>query len=161
MTKETQTTTQTTITTIGIADGRDALIQLVIKEGHNPEMISSPYLQSLADRLCAFAPKTGRKAKWGRDYLDNVLKGRLDPSTALFQAVMAMMQTIAGTPDVWAMARPMQLSVSASVKPGALVAVNSRDCAFAACGRPFIPVNFFQRYCSPECRERRKQARGK
>lgn len=159
MTNEQETHQQQIIgTSIGVSiDGRDALTRLIQQEGHDPMFISGAAMQDIAERLCEFAPKTGRKAKWGKDYLDNVLKGRLDPSMSLIQAVMAMLQTKTGIPDVWAKARPMQLSVTADVKPGALVAVDSRDCGFAACGRPFIPVNYFQKYCSHECREAHRE----
>lgn len=147
----------TLIPQISIMDGKAALLHLIQLEGHNPQVISGADLQALAERLTKYAPVTGRKAKWGKDYLDNVIKGRLEPSGALAQAVFAMLQSKRGTPKAWAVARPVLLSVVGNVKPGALVSVDSRDCKNPACARPFIPVNYFQRYCTPECRPEKKR----
>ncbi len=150
---DTRTAPKIGATKIGLSEEtiRNALAELIRGFGHDPALISVEDLQGIADKLSQVAKK---EPAWGWRYLRNVLNGKIEVSTRLANAIMALGATMDGIPVQVAAGKPVQVLAVGEVKPGALILADSRPCSRPGCPVHFVPRVPWQRYCSVGCRRR-------
>jgi hypothetical protein len=136
---------------------RAALSELIRGFGHDPALITTDDLQGIADRLSAIA---GKKIPWGWRYLRNVLNEKVEPSTALTQAIMSLGATFDGVPEIMAQAHQVSVMAVGNIKSGSLILADSKPCDNPACPIEFVPRVPWQRYHSKECARNAKKNGG-
>ena len=142
----------TVLVAISEFDTRQALTDLIEREGHTLDTMTDRAREELGARL---AKAVGRVKPWGRDMIRAVCAGKLQPGRDFVLAVMALRAVTNAVPMVWATAQAVTVYSSGQVEPGSLLTTASRKCVI--CIRPFIPHSWNDKCCSSECDSKRKQ----
>jgi hypothetical protein len=107
------------------------LRELIISLGHDPDLINKTRLQEVADRLGEVAGHSG----WGYKYLDNILRGRLDASKKLTDAILRLGALLDGS--IQAEYHRVNVLSQHDIPPDTLILSEARRCI--GCGAWFIP----------------------
>jgi len=119
-------------------------------------------LDPLAVKLSRIAQKD---PPWTGGYLYNVIKGYLEPSYKLTEAILQYGRVIDGLPSILAGYEPVTIyALPGSIKPNTVITGKSKECRRPDCVIQFLPKVWNQGYCSWDCndqdRSRRRKKRG-
>ena len=134
-------------------DGQKALSELILALGHDPALISTAELQTLADRLAALAKHNG----WGWRYLRNVINGKQPASRKLAGAILRLGAVVDDTPLELAQSERIEIRAMGRLRPGTIIYGDSQLCANPLCGLYFLPRHSRHRYHSAACRKAAKK----
>lgn len=96
------------------------------------------------------------QSQWGWAYVHQVMRGKLQPSQRFSRSVKLLHARLIGQSTEYE-----TITVIArigTVHPNSTVEAASRKCAYANCGRMFIPTHPSQKYChTPTCLKSRRR----
>ncbi len=88
--------------------------------------------------------------QWGWSYVHQVMRGKLRPSQRFARSVKLLHARLTGLSTEYEAVTVIVRT--GTVHPNSVVEAASRKCAYANCGRMFIPTHPSQKYChTPTC----------